>query len=97
MKDENKIGGEYSEVVKDICSNHRYRFISDISNNCRKFVDPVSIQKASVKTSLHKITLKEYKQFCASYCVLPGQKISFWCKNKIFVKNMGSVENKNQV
>ena len=85
-----KIGGEFSEVVKDIFSNRGYRFISDFSNNCRKCVDPVSIHKTSVKTSLYEITLEEYKQFCASYRILPDQKVCFWCKNKIFVKNVDS-------
>ena len=85
------IGGEFSEVVKNICSNHRYCFISDFSNSCRKCVDSLSIHKTSVKTSLHEITLEEHKQFCARYRILPGQKICFWCKNKIFVKNVDSV------
>ena len=49
-----KIGGEFSEVVKDKCSNHRYCFISDFSDNCRKCVDPLSIHKTIVKTSLHE-------------------------------------------
>ena len=31
-----KIGEEFSEVVKDIYSNHRYHcFFSDFSNNCK--------------------------------------------------------------
>ena len=91
-----KIGGEFSEVVKDLCSNHRYRFIPDFANNCRKCVDPLSIYKTSLKTSFHEITLEEYQQFCASYRILPGQTICFQCKNKIFVKNVNSVENQNQ-
>ena len=70
-----KIGGEFSEAVKDICGNHRYCFISDFSNNCRKCLDPLSIHKTSVKTNLHEITLEEYKQFCVSYRILPGQKM----------------------
>ena len=85
-----KIGGEFSEVVKDIFSNRGYRLISDFSNNCRNCVGPLSIHKTSVKTSLYEIKLEKYKQFCASYHILPGQKICFRCKNKIFVKNVDS-------
>ena len=38
----------------------------------------------------------EYRQFCASYRILPGQKICLECKNKIFVNNVDRVENQNQ-
>ena len=88
-----KIGEEFSEVVKDICSKHRYCFILDFSNNCRKCVDPLSVHKTSVKTSLDEITLEEYEQFCTSYCILPGQKNVFGGKIKL---NVDSVENQNQ-
>ena len=74
--DKKKIGEEFSKVVKDICSKHRYCFNSDFSNNCRKCVDPLNIYKTSVK-SLDEVTLEEYEQFCGSYCVLPGQKNMF--------------------
>ena len=88
-----KIEEEFSEVVKDICSKHRYCFILDFSNNCRKCVDPLSVHKTSVKTSLDEITLEEYEQFCTSYCILPGQKNVFGGKIKL---NVDSVENQNQ-
>ena len=77
VKDEKKIEGEFSEVVQDICSNHRYRFISDFSNNCRKCVNPLSFHKTSVKTSSLEITLEEYS--------FVQVIVSYWSKNMFLV------------
>ena len=40
--------------------------------------------------------MKEYKQFCASCCILPGQKIYLQCKNEILAKNVDRAENQDQ-
>ena len=56
-----------------------------------------------MKTSLHKITLEEFRFYCIPYEILPRQKLCFCCKNKVFVekKENGDVdtehENENEV
>ena len=43
-----------------------------------------------------KLNGKNINKFCASYRILPRQKICLRCKNKIFVKNVDSVKNQSQ-
>ena len=56
-----------------------------------------------MKTSLHKITLEEFRFCCIPYEILTRQKLCFCCKNKVFVEKKENEdadiehENENEV
>ena len=52
-----------------------------------------------MKTSLHKITLEEFRFYCIPYEILPRQKLCFCCKIKVFVekKENEDVDIENEV
>ena len=72
--------------MKNVCKYHKNQFVNEFSNNYRRCEDPLKIHKTSVKTSLHEITLEEFRLYCTPFNLLPGQKLCFRCKNKLFTE-----------
>ena len=80
---------EEFNTVENVC---KYQFVTEFSNHYRRCADPLRSHKNVMKTSFHKITLKEFRLYCITYEILPGQKLCFRCKNKEFVEKK---ENEN--
>ena len=82
---------------------HKTQFVTEFSNYYRRCADPLRSHKNVVKTSLHEITLEEFKLCCIPYKILPGQKLCICCKNKVFVEKKANEnvdiehENENEV
>ena len=83
---------EEFNTVGNVCKYHKTQFVTEFSNHYRRYADPLRSHKNVMKTSLHKITLKEFRLYCITYEILPGQKLCFRCKNKEFVEKK---ENEN--
>ena len=90
-------------TVENVCKYHKTQFVTKFSNHYRRYADPLRSHKNVVKTSLHEITLEEFRLYCIPYEILPGQKLCFRCKNKVFVEKKEKEkvdiehENKNEV
>ena len=41
---------------------------------------------AHISGRLYEITLEEFRLYCIPYKILPGQKLCFCCKSKVFVE-----------
>ena len=77
-------------ALKNMCKYHKPQFVTEFSNYYRR-ADPLRSHKNVVKTSLHEITLEEFRLYCIPQEIL-GQKLCFRCKNKVFVEKK---ENEN--
>ena len=51
-------------IVENVCKYHRTQFVTEFSNSYRRCADPLGSHKNVVKTSLHEITLGEFKLYC---------------------------------
>ena len=87
-------------TVENACKYHKTQFAPEFSNYYRRCADPVRSHNNVVKTSLHEI---EFRLYCIPCEILPGEKLCFCCKNKVFVEkrdneNVGiEHENENEV
>ena len=76
-------------IIKIYLCWHTY--VTEFSNYYRKCADLLRSHK-NAKTSLHEITLEEFRLYCIPYEVLLGQKLCFSCKSKVFFEKK---ENEN--
>ena len=85
-------------TVENLCKYHKTQFVPEFSNYYRTCADPLKSHKNVVKTSLHKITLEEFRLYCIPCEILPGQKLCFRCKNKVFIeeKENQNVDNEHE-
>ena len=51
-------------TVENICKYHKTQFVTEFSNYYRRCADPLRSHKKVVKTSLHEITLEEFRSYC---------------------------------
>ena len=79
-------------TVKNVCKYHKTQFVIVFSNYYGRCAHPLRSHKNFVKTSLHEISLEEFRLYCVPYDILPWQKLCFCFKNKVFVEKK---ENKN--
>ena len=61
-------------TVENVCKYHKTQFVTKFSNNYRRCADPLRSHKNVVKTSLHEITLEEFRLYCIPSEISPGQK-----------------------
>ena len=69
-------------TVENVCKYHKTKFVTEFSNYYRRLADPLRSHKNVVKTSLHEITLEEFRLYCIPYEILAGQKFVFVVKTK---------------
>ena len=65
---------KYFHIVENVCKYHKIQFVTEFSNYYKRCTDPLRSYKNVVKTSLHEITLEEFRLYCIPYEILPGQK-----------------------
>ena len=72
-----KIGTNIKDfkTVENMSKYHKTQFVTEFSNYYWRCVDPLRSHKNVVKTSLHEIPLEEFRLFCITYKILPGQKL----------------------
>ena len=58
-------------TVKNVCKYHKTRFVTVFSNCYGRCADPLRGHKNFVKTSLHEISLEEFRLSCVPYDILP--------------------------
>ena len=75
-----------------MCKYHKIQLVIEFPNYYKRCADPLRSHKNVVKASLHEITLEELMLYCIPCEILPGQKLCFRCKNKVFVEKK---ENEN--
>ena len=49
------------DTLENVCKYHKTQFVTEFSNYYRRCTDPLRSHKNVVKSSLHKITLEEFK------------------------------------
>ena len=69
-------------TVENLCKYHKTQFVTVFSNYYRRLADPLRSRKNVVKTSLHEITVEEFRLYCIPYEILPRQKFVFVAKTK---------------
>ena len=64
-------------TVENVFKYHKTQFSTEFSNYYRRCTDHLKSHKNVVKTSLHEITLEEFRLCFIPYQSLQGQKIMF--------------------
>ena len=86
--------------MENVCKYHK-TFVTEFTNYYRRCAGPLRRHKNVVQTSLHEITLEEFRLYCIPYEILPRQKLCFRCKKKDFVEkkeneNVEDIEHENE-
>ena len=69
----------------DVCNHYLNQFLHEYSKQRKKCADPFASHQVTVKTTLHEVTLDEYKELLIqNFDILPGQKLCRRCFNKLF-------------
>ena len=62
--------------VVDVCNHHLNQFLHGYSKQIKNCADPFASHQVTVKTTLHEVTLDEYKELLIqNFDILPGQKL----------------------
>ena len=88
-----------ADIVKNVCKYHKSQFDTEFSINYGRYTDHFKSHKNVVKANVHVISPEEFRLNCITYELLPGQKLCFCCKNKVFLEkeDKGSVEIRHKI